>query len=129
MTQGLPLTYQEPKWTDDLDPAGRETQSDLESLEQDVLHIISERLASNLADPQKGAGAADMLSGDATVFAALPHVIDAQLALVSRITASHTTQTTAADGSPILNVQVSVAGAVVNFQYIVTPQGVSKASP
>ena len=123
----LPRTYQEPVWTDDLDPNGRETSSDLESLEQDVMHVIGERLGSNSADPQKGAGALQMLNGSTANIEQLPHVIDAQLAQFTRITASQTTLTVEDDGSFFVAVTIAVAGQVVNFQYKVGPNGVQSA--
>jgi hypothetical protein len=129
MTQPLPRTYQEPVWTDDLDPSGRETQSDLESLEQDVLHIIGEKLGSNMADKQKGAAALSYLNGNADDLAALPHVIDAQLAQVARISASHSTLTLQDDGTYRLDIEVAVAGVVVGLQYTLGPNGVQSASP
>lgn len=125
----LPKTYSEVVWTDDLDPGARETATDLESLEQDVMHVIGERLGSNSADPQKGAGAFSYLNGDAAALSQFPHVLDAQLAQVTRITSSHTTLAVLPDGSFLVNVQVAVAGAVVDLQYIVGPDGVQSAAP
>lgn len=127
MTTPLPKTYPEPVWTDDLDPFGRETQTDLESLEQDVLHIIGQRRGSNTADPTKGGGAFGILSGDASVLADLPHQVDADLRQMTRVDASNSTIEELDDGTQLLRVTVSVAGQVVRLNYVIGPDGVQLA--
>lgn len=121
----LVRTYQEARWTDDLDPSGAETSSDLESLEQDVMHVLEENLGSNLADPQKGVGVANYLSGTSVQFAQLPAIIDSQLAQVTRIDNSHTTIQQQPDGSLLVLVNLTVAGAVVALQFLLGPNGLS----
>jgi hypothetical protein len=124
MTQGLPRTYPEPRWTDDLDPSGAETASDYESLVQDVMHVLSESMGSNVADPQKGVGALDYLNGTSAQLASMPHTIDAQLGEMTRIASSHTTLTQNDDGSFTIAIQAVVAGQVVNLLYGLGPNGI-----
>jgi hypothetical protein len=120
----LPRTYAEPKWLEDLDPTGAETASDLESLEQDVMHIIAQTLGSNVADPDKGIGAVNYLSGTSAALAQMPQVLDAQLSNVLRLSGSKTTLTQAADGTWQVQVRCAVGGQVVNFNYALGPGGV-----
>ena len=126
MTQGLVRSYQELRWTDDMDQSAAETASDLESLEQDVLHILGEVLASNLADPNSGCGVVGYLSGSSLQLGGLPAIIDAQLANVTRITASSTTLTQDEKGTWHIGVLVKVGADVVNLQFIVGPGGLLK---
>lgn len=123
---GLQRTYQEARWADDLDSSGAETASDLESLEQDVQHILMETLASNLADPQKGVGVVNYLSGTSVQLAALPAIVDGQLALVTRITSSQTTLQQTDAGAFLLNIEIHVGTDVVNLQFAVGPNGLSR---
>jgi phage baseplate assembly protein W len=119
-------TYQELRWGDDMDPNAAETESDLESLEQDVLHILQEHLGTNLADPNKGAGVADFLNGTTAQLAALPATIDAQLANVDRLSGSKTTLSQQDDGSFFLDVEVIVGGQIALFPYQLGPGGLTR---
>jgi hypothetical protein len=123
---GLRRSYQEARWGDDLDPTGAETDSDLESLEQDVVHILAQVLGSNLADPEKGVGAVNYLNGTTVQLEAMPAIIDSQLAEVSRITTSHTTLLTQSDGSFLVEVEIQVGTDIVNLQFAVGPNGLSR---
>jgi hypothetical protein len=129
MTQPLPRTYQEARWLDDLDPSGAETASDLESLQQDVLHIIEETLGSNLADPDKGIGAQNYLSGSAGQLLAMPSKIDEQLGHVSRITNSRTSVSQQSDGSYLVAIVAAIQGSIVSFNFTLGPNGLSVAGP
>jgi hypothetical protein len=122
---GLAKTYQTIRWGVDMDPSAADTDSDLESLEQDVLHIIVEVQGSNLADPQNGIGADGYLSGTSAQLAAMPALIDAQLASVDRITSSHTTIQQLADLTWLILVAVEVGTNVVDLQFALGPSGVS----
>lgn len=122
---GLKRTYQEARWALDLDASGAETDSDLESLENDVLHMLMQDLGSNLADPDKGVGVFNFLSGTSDQLEALPAVVDAQLAQDPRISNSQTTLATNADGSFSLVVTVTVGNDVVDLQYAVGPNGIT----
>lgn len=118
-------SYQELRWGDDMDPSAAETDTDLESLVQDVLHIIAEQLASNIADPDSGVGVVNYLSGTNVNLATLPGIIDAQLSNVSRISSSATTITLQADGTYLILVAVQYADSVVNLPFTVGPNGVT----
>jgi len=124
--QGLPKSYPEVRWGDDLDPSAAETESDLESLIQDCLHLLRETLGSNLADPDSGLGLEEVLSGAASLLSTLPSRCDAQLAEDPRIDAAHTTLTKQADGTYLLQVEIAVAGSVVPLQYALGPGGLSQ---
>jgi hypothetical protein len=127
MTQALPRTYQELLWLDDLDPGARETASDLDSLEQDVLHIISEELGSNLDDPNRGVGAVGYLGGTAQMLQQLGPILDAQLADDPRITNSHTTTLQQSDGTWIIRCEILVSGEIVALQFKLGPDGLTVA--
>jgi|HubBroStandDraft_6_1064221.scaffolds.fasta_scaffold88330_2 hypothetical protein len=127
-TPPLPRTYQEARWLDDLDPSGAETASDLESLEQDVYHIIKQVLGTNLADMQKGVGAFNYLNGTSVQLRAMPGIIDAQLAQVTRITTSQSSVMQQANGAWLVSVVVEVGAQVLNLQYVLGPNGLSRAT-
>lgn len=117
----LPLTVADLVCLADLDPKATETTSDLQSLEQDVLHILIEVRGSNPDDPDRGIGAEEMLSGSAANIAALPGLIDAELLKDPRIDASSSTLTTGpAAGQYTIRVQITVDGAVVGLSYSYT---------
>lgn len=122
---GLKRTYQEARWGIDLDPSGAETDSDLESLENDVLHILMQTLGSNLADPDKGVGVFEYLSGTTIQLEALPAIVDAQLAQVSRIASSTTTLAQQSDGSFTLVSSITVGTDVVDLQFAIGPNGIA----
>ena len=126
MSLALPKTYKTVRWSADLDAGGVDTASDLESLEQDVLHILQETLGSNLADPDKGCGAQDYLSGTLGQLQQLPGLIDAQLGDVTRITSSQSTLLPQLpDGSWVVQVNIVVAGSVYELQFAIGPGGVT----
>lgn len=81
----LPLTITDLVCELDLDAYGRETTSDLQSLIQDVLHLLLEDLGSNLDDPNRGVGVENYLSGTEEQFAQLPRIIEEQLGQDDRI--------------------------------------------
>jgi len=125
MSNALPRTYQELRWADDFDPTGAETASDLESLEQDVMHIISQTLGSNLDDQNRGVGAPTYLGGTADQLAGMPAALDAQLLDDPRIDDSASKQQP--DGTYLLTVNVTVNGSVTDLQFVLGPDGLSKA--
>jgi hypothetical protein len=127
MTQPLPRSYQEILWGDDMDPGGRETDSDLASLEQDILHILSETLGSNLDDPNRGIGAVGYLSGTSQALEAMPALMDAQLLDEPRITSCRTSIVQQSDGSFLIQPEILVAGQVVNLNYKLGPDGLTVA--
>jgi hypothetical protein len=129
MTQPLPKTYRTIRWANDMDPNGNDTASDLESLEQDVMHIIAQKLGSNMDDPTRGAGALSYLGATEVQFATLPSTIDAQLESDPRITSSQTpAPVLQEDGvTYLLTVNITVAGQVLSFSYVLGPNGLSRA--
>jgi len=86
----LPLTVPDLACLDDLDAFGGETASDLQSLAQDVYHLLLERLGSNLDDLTRGIGVEGLLNGSADALAATPAIIDSQLRKDTRILSSRT---------------------------------------
>lgn len=116
MTQ-LPLTYPDLLAEEDLDINAAETTSDLQTLKQDVLHILEEPPGSNIDDPDRGIGVVQLLSGSTIPLAALPGIIDGQLTKDDRIDSSQTTLTQEGDGTFTINIQVGVGGAVVGLSY------------
>lgn len=116
----LPLTYPDLRWVADMDPFAAETESDLETLEQDVYHLLVQDLGSNLDAPDLGIGVDGYLSGTANALAVLPGVIDRQLAKDDRIDASTTTITPATeDTNTLIEILLQVGGQVIpiNFQW------------
>lgn len=115
----LPLTASDLVCVDDLDPLALETTSDLQNLEQDVLHILQETYGSNLDDINRGIGVPEMLSGSTVPLQTLPKVIDTQLTKDARIDKSKTTITQNSDQSFNLEIQVTVNSSVVpiNVQF------------
>jgi hypothetical protein len=51
------------RWLADLDPFGAETSGAYEELAQDMYHVVEQDLGSNLDDPTRGLGVANMISG------------------------------------------------------------------
>jgi hypothetical protein len=122
----LPKSYGTIRWGTDMDPGGVDTASDLESLEQDVLHILQQTLGSNLADPNKGVGIGDNLSGNLPALQAKVALIDSQLADVSRISSSQSSLGAQnPDGSWPITVVVVVGSEVVSLEYALGPNGLS----
>lgn len=122
----LPKTYKTLRWGDDMDPLGADTASDLESLEQDVLHIIAQALGSNIADQDHGIGAVGYLGGTEEKLKKMPGRIDAQLPDDPRITSSTTTYAKASDGYTI-RTSLIVSGQVVNVDLLLGPNGLTLA--
>jgi hypothetical protein len=128
MTQPLPKTYQTIRWTDDADPNFVDTESDLESLEQDCLHVIMQIAGSNLDDPDRGVNAEGYLGGTNLELAKMPHLIDTQFEADARISSSATTlvQVSASPPSFLIQSVIQVGGQVVNLNYKLGPGGISR---
>lgn len=99
----LPLTIPDLVCTDDLDLFMGETTSDLQTLQQDVFHILLEVLGSNIDDMNRGVGAPRLLSGTEQQLAASTSSIDAQLQKDDRIDTSRTTVMKLPPGSTLPN--------------------------
>lgn len=122
----LPKTYATIRWTDDMDPGAADTATDLESLEQDCLHVIMESRGSNQADPDSGCGASLLLNGTLDQLQTLCALIDAQLPEDPRVTASQSTLATLADGTYRITVLVQVGTQVLTLQFNPGPNGLEQ---
>lgn len=110
----LPLTIADLVCGDDLDPFGTETTSDLQTLIQDVLHVLKEFPGSNPDDPNRGIGVETYLSGTADSLNVLPGLIQHQLSSDTRIdTCVAVVGQDTGDDKFTLKVSIGVNGAVV----------------
>lgn len=116
-TGSLPLTYPDAQCFDDVDGFGNETASDLETLEQDIYHILIQAPGSNPDDTTLGIGVENYLSGTEGDLAAMPSLIDEQLERDSRIDASHTTLTQDSDGDYSINIEIVVDGETLGLSF------------
>jgi len=130
MTQPvLPLTYPDCVWTDDMDPMARETTSDLQNLQQDVMHLLIEDLGSNLDDLARGIGVDSALSGPSAVAAAMASRIDQQLGQDDRIDSSHTTVTqqgvpgTQGGATFAIEIEIVVSGTTLGLSFAYSATG------
>lgn len=125
MSTPLPLTYPDLVFLADMTPLALETTSDLQNLEQDVMHILEETPGSNLDDLTRGVGLDYWLGGTVNDFAKVASTIDAQLEKDPRIESSTTTITTTTNGnggtSYSISIYVEVAGSVVPLGYVYSP--------
>jgi hypothetical protein len=122
--QTLPLTTSDLVCVEDTDPFAAETTSDLQSLEQDVFHILLETNGSNPDDPNRGVGIEEALSGTAEDAAKLPSRIEQQLGEDDRIdacTATLTPQSTG-DYTYLLALNIQADGQVLGLSYGFNPQ-------
>jgi hypothetical protein len=99
----LPLTVPDLDWVEDMDLFAGETTSDLQTLAQDVFHILIEVLGSNIDDVSRGVGLGRVLSGTEGQLSDITRIIDAQLQKDERIDASTTTLTKLPPGSTLAN--------------------------
>ncbi len=100
-------------WLSDLDISGAETQTDNDDLIQDSLHVIEQDLGSNLDDPTRGLGVANLLSKP------LPNGITVaasnELAKDDRVTRCDATIVTDPNGVQALNVTIYANDDVLNL--------------
>ncbi len=134
-TNPLPLTVPEVVCFDDLDELAGETASDLESLEQDVYHILIEVPGSNIDAPDRGCDVESILSGPATRLDGMTTNIESQLRKDARIDDAQATLTklppgstlpdgtSLPDGGYLLSVEVVASGAVLGLSYSFTSDG------
>lgn len=113
----LPLTVPDVVCILDVDPNDAETTSDLQTLEQDVFHMLIETLGSNIDDPTRGIGVEELLSGTVAEAQKAPARVDQQLAQDDRIDSSTTSLDLQPDGSYILALEVRVGGQVLGLSY------------
>jgi hypothetical protein len=119
----LPLTVPDAVCVDDLDPNGNETTSDLQTLAQDVYHILLEAPGSNPDDPARGIGLEGYLSGTTVDLGLVPRIIDAELRKDARIDSSSSTLVLNDDGSYSLNIAIDVNGSVLPLGFVFTQVG------
>ena len=119
----LPLTYPDLVCEEDLDLFAGETLSDLQTLEQDVLHIIEQEPGSNADAPDLGVGIYSAMSGTAQNLIALAATISQQLELDDRIDSCSCTVTDVTAGSEqagafySISVELIVDNKVINLAY------------
>lgn len=119
MTQPLPLTYADLVGLDDLDPFASETTSDLQSLLQDLYHVLIELPGSNPDDPTRGVGIDQYLSGTLDQLRTLPGVIETQFTADDRVDGCTASLESQSSGPYpwIIAVEVQVSGTVIGLQY------------
>lgn len=116
MSEAL-LTIPDVVCLDDLDAFGRETTSDLQTLWQDVFHMLKEILGSNIDDVNRGIGVDQLLSGSTKPLATIAGRIDQGLAIDDRIDGSTTTVSVETDGSFRIAIEISVSGKTTGLSY------------
>ena len=116
----LPLTVTDLVCGLDLDANGNETTSDLQSLEQDVLHVLYELLDSNPDDPGRGVGVDQYLSGTIDQLSPLAKQIENQLEVDDRIdtvSCGLIPQPAGSANQVVISIQIGVDGSVLGLQY------------
>lgn len=123
MTQplALPLTAADIVALEDVDAFASETASDLETLEQDVLHILEEELGSNPDDENRGVDIWSLLGGTTVDLAAAVHRINTGLEADDRIDAADATITQDATGAYLIAIAITVDGVVTTLNFTFTP--------
>lgn len=128
VSTGLPLTVSDVVCVLDVDAFGRETTSNLQSLEQDVFHRLIETPGSNPDDPTLGIGVEEMLSGASPVLAHITRNINQQLANNPRIDSVSSTLTKGVDdengnATYDLGISMVVDGTVTGLTFTYTSSG------
>lgn len=111
---------------DDLDLFGRETESDLEDLEQDVFHMLIEAPGSNLDAPARGIGIEDVLSS--AFDSAVTSRIESQLRKDSRVAVATARITEVERESFRLDIAIEPDGdEVAGLSFVIGADGVARA--
>ena len=113
----LPLTIPDLVCDLDLDPFAAETTSDLQTLIQDVTHVLRELPGNNPDDIDAGVGVETYLNGTVDAFKTLPSKIEHQLLRDDRITAATATIAQQGDGTFTLSIVLNVANGVLPLLY------------
>ena len=116
----LPLTVPDLVCVLDVDAFAAETTSDLQTLVQDVFHILLEDEGSNPDDPTRGVGVDNYLNGTLAKANRLPAKIEQQLLEDDRIDACSASLSAQPDGSYGLHIVITVDGTVVPLDYTYT---------
>ncbi len=113
----LPLTVVDLVCELDLDPYGRETTSDLQSLIQDIFHVLKELPGSNPDDPDAGVGVDTYLSGTVDQFKGLAGTIEHQVNRDSRVNGCSCTLTPNPNGTYLVRIDIGVGSDIIPLQY------------
>ena len=119
----LPLTYPDAVCVLDLDAYGTETTSDLQTLVQDVYHILLETPGSNIDLPTRGVGVKQYLSGPTASLTALSNKIETEMLEDDRIDTCTSKVTQDSTGAYILKLQIGVGGTVLGLSFAYTQAG------
>lgn len=114
----LPLTAPDLICDLDLDQFGAETTSDLQSLIQDVTHLLIELPGTNPDDPKRGIGVALYLSGTETLFRTMPALIVAQLNEDPRIDDTKCNIREEPDGTFTVQISIAVSAKVLSLEFV-----------
>jgi hypothetical protein len=114
----LPLTYADLVCSNDVDPTAAETTSDLQNLEQDVLHILIQKKGGNPDDPTRGVDIPNMLNGDTRLLNSLATTIDAEIGDDDRVDGSTTTIVQEANGNWTISILIQVGAAVLPLNFV-----------
>lgn len=117
MAASLPLTYADCVCELDVDAFARETTSDLQNLEQDLLHVLMQELGSNLDDPDRGVGIVSLLSGSTLDLPRVARRIEIEFVKDDRVATCTATLSTQSDGSVRIDIAVGVGIAVLGLAY------------
>ncbi len=109
----LPLTIPDAVCDPDVDPYGRETTSDLQSLIQDVTHVLKELPGSNPDDPDRGVGVDLYLGATAATLNSLCGLIEAQLNVDDRIQSTSATVELQEDDTYRIKLDIEVGGEII----------------
>lgn len=120
----LPLTAPDIVCLDDMDPFADDTASDLETLEQDVLHMLIEDAGSNPDDPDRGIGIETLLGGTTVDLNTAINRINTGLQQDDRITKASASVTLDVDGvTYLIAIAIEVNKTLVTFNYKLSPTG------
>lgn len=113
---------------DDLDAFGTDTASDIEDLEQDVVHRIDTPRAANPDDPDLGLGVDNFLSGSPDLVD-ISTKIDNELKKDDRIDTSQSVVTLATDSQSgsiyDINVEIDTSDTTISLGLAAGPNGVT----
>ncbi len=113
----LPLTYPDLVCLDDLDPFAQETTSDLETLVQDMHHLLVQLPGSNPDLPDSGVGVQMYLSGTSQNLQGLSAKIVEQFTRDNRIDTCTADIAQQANGMWLLAVSIGVDGNTIPLEY------------
>jgi hypothetical protein len=129
----FPLTAPDLRCLEDLDRFAAETTSELENLDQDVLHILMEDYGSNPDDGTRGVGLPNLLSSPTRSITNITALVETQLRKDDRIDQVKATLTelppgyafpdglTFAAGGWLLELQIVAGADVVDYSYGYSP--------